>query len=867
MEDVKIEKDPELNLSQRYTPCNICLINDTNLINLSCHHSFCNKCIHQHLIYNFHELTTTKSTFINLKCIICQKSQHSITKLDLLKFLTGNQQKLSNEQEHLQYCKDHHGKKIEHYCDQCKCIMCSDCLIKHNNLQLLKFHNVTENISSLSMNIYSCARHENKKFKYQCMACDTPICSICFVLNHSSHKVKFISEYFDQVREEILSKKIPYENYSDFKEKIKKQQQEIFVKIKKDSYKIYDLIQNLTNKLENLKSEYKIKLDELENNQIINQEILTKTFEKLFQDFNQLKIQKSNPNFNLKENFFKYEKLKMMQDIEDSIVFDVNVIEKIPDYIISIDNNLEKIKFQISNIKEVYNKNNLSKSDLKFKKSSNLYYNTNCKYQEEIQLEKENILETNNINCLTKYNFMSNSNYFSRNKKRNSQYDFEKKIQAHSKKINSIIILKSKHTSIATCSEDGEIKFFNENLKLIRTINAHEGEITSLMEHQSENLISTGKDKLLKLWIKIENSRSNYFNLASFLLPAPIIHLILINTENFAVALTNGSIKIIHFKNNMFYDLGTNLYWENNSVSVKNFSSNKIVSTYSNLICVTSQKYLVWGNSLGSIKVWYRDNLYSTDTSDYTSVYSNKYSTMLNDHTDHINKLIGIDSNRFISCSGDCKIIVWSIQYKQLQNIMNPSQSQKIFNRNLKFEPTSLANININFDFDDSFDIKLKRENPNTCSENFKIKKIQSQIQSRDFTGMYLTTFSRFFLNGHRESVDYIEIMRNGKLVSLSCTEIRLWDLENYTCIKTVVDNYERCILNKRIEDNLIIMANYNGLRIYELKIELKLIKNLIFENNYDVSDVKITLNKELLVGYESGEICKWSNEVFIPQK
>jgi hypothetical protein len=864
------QKDTQKNLPP--TPCNICLSTKNYLTKLSCHHSICNKCIHRHLFYNFNELTSGKSSTINLTCILCEKSHHTITKLEMLKFL--NNHTSSNDQEDILYCtiEDHQGKKIEHYCHQCKCIMCADCLIKHNDFSLLKFHNITENLSQYALNLFTCAQHDYKKFKYQCLTCEIPICTVCSDLNHSGHKIKFISEYYNQVREEILLKKVPYENFSDFKEKLKKEQQEIFLKIKKESSKVYDSIQILIKKLENLKYEYKNKIDELENNQIISQEILNKIFEKLFEDFNQLKIQKSNEKFNMNGDFFKFEILRKMSDLQEPIVFDVDITETLPEYFIGIDNSLEKIKSQIKEIKEVYNKNKISKSELNFRKergnvidknaSNNVdkIANSNLKYKNLIQeqnlLEIENILDNSNFNFLTKHNIMSNSKFPPVNKKRNSHYDIEKKIKAHSSKINSIIFLKRKY--VATCSEDGEIKIFNENFKLLRTIKAHEGEITNLLELQSENLISTGKDKFLKLWIRIENSRSNYFNLASFALPAPIIHLILINSENFAVAMSNGSINIIHFKNNMFYDLGTNLYWENNSISLKNFTSDKIL--YSNFICVTSQKYLVWGNSRGLIKVWYRDNLYSTDPSDYTNVYSNKFSTMLNDHTDKINKLIGIDSNRFVSCSGDCKIIVWLVQYKQMEKIMNPAQSQKIFNNNIKKELDAIA--------EHSFGIKEEGlQNPNTCPENFNKKNIPSQSQSPDITKMYLTTFSPIFLNGHMESVDNIEMMGNGKLFSLSSKEIRLWDLKNYTCIATVVDGYERCLVTKKIEEDLIIVVNNYGVRIYEAKKGLRIIKNIMFDDNNYVGDVKITMNRELLVGFENGEICKWSSEVFIPQK
>ena len=77
-------------------------------------------------------------------------------------------------------------QKTNMYCNDCKCIYCSNCL-KDHNIQYVNYHHKL--ITPQKFDFY-CIEHQNELYSSYCFNCEKNICNVCIKENkHLSHRV------------------------------------------------------------------------------------------------------------------------------------------------------------------------------------------------------------------------------------------------------------------------------------------------------------------------------------------------------------------------------------------------------------------------------------------------------------------------------------------------------------------------------------------------------------------------------------------------------------------------------------------------------------------------------------------------------
>ena len=101
-------------------------------------------------------------------------------------------------------CDD--NNKAEAYCQNCISPLCSDCVSSHKRLKPLKIHKITslENAVTPSTTSFSCTTHPCEVLKYYCSSCQTLVCSDC-MLDHNNHKCSRLEDVALEGRLELWS--------------------------------------------------------------------------------------------------------------------------------------------------------------------------------------------------------------------------------------------------------------------------------------------------------------------------------------------------------------------------------------------------------------------------------------------------------------------------------------------------------------------------------------------------------------------------------------------------------------------------------------------------------------------------------------
>ena len=192
-------------LTQRLE-CSLCFELMTEPKQLSCSHTFCEKCLIR--LYQFQRKKDT------LSCPTCRQA----TKLqygDVLKLQTNYPIKamIGDVRTARKICTlcDPQAKSIAvSYCQACVDYMCESCLEAHARFRKTANHEVvsTDDIKTGKVKIkLFCTDHPQEEKLWVCTHCNTSICFRCRMLDHndSNHKVEKVAEFQKRMKDRIES--------------------------------------------------------------------------------------------------------------------------------------------------------------------------------------------------------------------------------------------------------------------------------------------------------------------------------------------------------------------------------------------------------------------------------------------------------------------------------------------------------------------------------------------------------------------------------------------------------------------------------------------------------------------------------------
>lgn len=178
--------------------CAVCKEELTDPRILSCHHSFCLRCI-EAIIKNSSRAT-------RIQCPTCRQKTRlpegnpDITKLpvdfravQIIQLVAGPSD--GERMALCDACSDINDKKIgtpaAAFCNQCSLLYCNNCLKKHEESELTSNHTVTKLLNSDTVSaVATCTLHGNAANWY-CLSCKEAVCFTCtLAAEHSEHEIK-----------------------------------------------------------------------------------------------------------------------------------------------------------------------------------------------------------------------------------------------------------------------------------------------------------------------------------------------------------------------------------------------------------------------------------------------------------------------------------------------------------------------------------------------------------------------------------------------------------------------------------------------------------------------------------------------------
>ena len=178
---------------------------------------------------------------------------------------------------------------------------------------------------------------------------------------------------------------------------------------------------------------------------------------------------------------------------------------------------------------------------------------------------------------------------------------------------------------IAIANKKYKILIFNSKFKKIKTLKGHKDEITSLNFSPDSNLLISGsRDKTVKIWnMTSQNGFKSYSGLFG-----EVYAVAFKNNSEFAFASSDNKIHLINLQQNK----ESLIIPVNNKIKTLKFSSNG--------------KVLILGDTLGNIKIWQKNNLFT--------IKAHKESIV---SIEFLNK-----DTQFVSASYDKTVKLWNLK-------------------------------------------------------------------------------------------------------------------------------------------------------------------------------------------------------------
>lgn len=193
------------------TECPICMEVYTDPRLLPCMHTYCLKCIET--------WSEDKQLGDKLSCPLCRKEftlpSNGVRDLPknffIQKFLQARE--LSSEQSNTGYCEACSSSQVTEmnmataYCIECEQKLCQTCEQDHKKLKASRRHSIVnirdkfvEETSSAN-----CDKHTDDPLRIYCLECKLLTCTMCYIVDHNSHKWSDVNEVANDFRKQMAS--------------------------------------------------------------------------------------------------------------------------------------------------------------------------------------------------------------------------------------------------------------------------------------------------------------------------------------------------------------------------------------------------------------------------------------------------------------------------------------------------------------------------------------------------------------------------------------------------------------------------------------------------------------------------------------
>ena len=273
-----MSKDPN---QKNQDVCFKCKRTFKDILPLSCHHNYCQRCLCKSLLKK-HLMEIPDKDSISFLCKCKRPTDLTLSKIS--EFL-----KKKSEQAIIKCQK--HSELAARHCKECNLFLCDKCLSSHNDL--FTNHTLTNLNDSSKKSIFSipnedkCKEH-NKDFSTYCKSCKLSLCTFCLnddTINkkHAGHNLILYKDYIDGTNEQQKKLQFPtLERFSQYINKVEDTFNKNFNENHTKTVKTFeDFIQVLQNSLE----EYKKKMEVKNNKRNTVMHIIKKVYESYYDDF------------------------------------------------------------------------------------------------------------------------------------------------------------------------------------------------------------------------------------------------------------------------------------------------------------------------------------------------------------------------------------------------------------------------------------------------------------------------------------------------------------------------------------------------------------------------------------------------------
>jgi tripartite motif-containing protein 33 len=181
---------------------------------LECFHSCCEACVkqEQNKIYQLGQ-STNHITVVCPTCKMESRNDYIIENQFLIELLESAQNDEngsgSGTNDELSKCSNDCQSPATSYCVECEALICDDCVRNHQLLKITKDHTIkskdaaeTKSDKTMKKEI-KCSTHPIELLNVYCETCDRLTCRDCQLLEHNSHKYKFVKDMAAETREQL----------------------------------------------------------------------------------------------------------------------------------------------------------------------------------------------------------------------------------------------------------------------------------------------------------------------------------------------------------------------------------------------------------------------------------------------------------------------------------------------------------------------------------------------------------------------------------------------------------------------------------------------------------------------------------------
>lgn len=182
---------------------------------LECFHSACEACVkqEQNKIFQLGQSTN----YITITCPICKMDSRNDMiienqfLIEMLESLQLDENGSGGSSDEAAKCSNDCASPASSYCVECEALICDSCVQNHQLLKITKDHTIKskdaaeQKSDKSSRKEIKCKTHPAEILNVYCETCDRLTCRDCQLLEHNSHKYKFLKDMASETRDQLKS--------------------------------------------------------------------------------------------------------------------------------------------------------------------------------------------------------------------------------------------------------------------------------------------------------------------------------------------------------------------------------------------------------------------------------------------------------------------------------------------------------------------------------------------------------------------------------------------------------------------------------------------------------------------------------------